>query len=85
MSLLWRGVRLGVLDAAWLEKTFGLRLQRFTDHWEDQKVQAMLERADDKKVLQTLGAVKQTPQEAPLVEPGKAKAKRKVKKTVDKK
>ena len=44
-SLLWRGVRLGILDASWLEKSFGLKFQKYTDHWEDQKVQAMLERA----------------------------------------
>ncbi len=49
-SLLWRGVRLGILDAAWLEQVFGIRLQRFTDHWEDEKVKAILERAENKKI-----------------------------------
>lgn len=42
MSLVLRGIRLGVLDAAWLEKVFGLRVQHLTDHWEDQKVEALM-------------------------------------------
>ena len=44
-SLVFRGLRLGILDAVWVEKVFGLRMRHLTDQWEDQKVKDLLSTA----------------------------------------
>ena len=48
-SLIFRGLRLGVLDAVWVERVFGLRIRHLTDQWEDQKVKDLLHTPPKKK------------------------------------
>lgn len=62
-SLVFRGLRLGILDALWVEKIFGLRIRHLTDQWEDQKVKDVLEasrHAKEKKDTAKAGAGKKS-------------------------
>ena len=47
VSLFFRGLRLGILDALWVERVFGLRMRHLTDQWEDQKVKDLLAVSED--------------------------------------
>ncbi|MCY4414218.1 MAG: 2TM domain-containing protein [Alphaproteobacteria bacterium] len=45
-SLAVRGIRLGILDFLWIEKVFGMHIQQFTDQWEKQKVEDLMQSAE---------------------------------------